>query len=495
MFLGNLNIFPFTENPGFSQNFFTKREGNDPIHFYKLFIDDEILSLIVQETNTYAEQKIIFGITNETLQKNSLLTLWKDTDRREILVFLGMLLWMGLDHKPTLKDYFSTNILYKNDVGRYVGMSRVRFELLLANIHFSNNDTVTGNRLSKIVPLQNLIIKKYQTAYVPYRNVCIDETMIPFRGRLGFRQYIPGKRHKYGIKVFKLCGDQGYTYNIKIYAGKEETPTETPVGTRVVSELMEPLLQSGRILCTDNFYTSVGLAHELLEKKTHLLGTLRKRRKYNPKPVIDAKLKKGEIITKQSNTNVIVGKWKDKRDVLFLTTESVPEMVEVETKNGTVQKPSTIVQYNNMKSFIDVSDQKASYSTAVRRGIKWYRKVAVELLVNTTVVNAHIAYQEITGKKVNITKFREQIANKIFEDAAALHINDRDDEGLQRNHKLVEIEQRGRCTKCYKIYSETNGRTYAMKNTKRVKTCCQACSEKFLCMTCFFNSHNCQAKR
>lgn len=46
--------------------------------------------------------------------------------------------------------------------------------------------------------------------------------MIPFRGRLLFRQYIPDKRHKYGIKVFKICDTTGYTYSVEIYTGKTD---------------------------------------------------------------------------------------------------------------------------------------------------------------------------------------------------------------------------------------------------------------------------------
>nr|CAI5863377.1 unnamed protein product [Callosobruchus analis] len=247
--------------------------------------------------------------------------------------------------------------------------------------------------------------------------------------------------------------------------GKENNPNEQPVASRVVLELMEPLLDCGRLLVTDNFYTSVSLAHALLDRKTHLIGTLRKNRKYNPKPVTDAKLEKGAMIARESNTHVVVGKWKDKREVLFLTTEAVPKITDVQTKRGAVKKPSTIAKYNSIKSFIDVSDQKASYSTAVRRGIKWYRKVAIELLTNTAPVNAHIAYQSVTKKTINITKFREEITNKIFNDRHnAVNIPS---EEASRNHKFIETKSRGRCTRCYKVNSDRNGRGYAMKNTPR----------------------------
>lgn len=186
---------------------------------------------------------------------------------------------------------------------------------------------------------------------------------------------------------------------LKFIVAKRTIKTNNQLTVALVLELMEPLLDCGRILCTDNFYTSVNLAHDLLDRKTHLLGTLRKYRKFNPRAVTDATLQKGDMIARESNTHVVVGKWKDKRDVLFLTTEAIPEMTDVQTKRGVVQKPSTNVKYNSIKSFIDVSDQKASYSTTVRRGIKWYRKVAVELLTNTAVVNAHIAYQSVMKKK------------------------------------------------------------------------------------------------
>lgn len=55
---------------------------------------------------------------------------------------------------------------------------------------------------------------------------------------------------------------------------------------------MELILVTGQTLYTDNYYTSVDLAHTLLDNDTHLVGTLQRNRKYNPRPVIDSRLKK-----------------------------------------------------------------------------------------------------------------------------------------------------------------------------------------------------------
>ncbi|KAG8274398.1 hypothetical protein J6590_108268 [Homalodisca vitripennis] len=373
-------------------------------------------------------------------------------------------------------------------------MSRNRFELLLRNFHLSDNESSETN-LPKLYKIQVLIDKlnsTFQNAYTPHENVCIDETMIPYRGRLGFRQYIPGKRHKYGLKLFKLCLQGGYTWNVKLYAGKENS-TSGKLSTNVVMELMAPLLNSGRTLVTDNFYTSVELAHQLNEKETHLIGTLNKKRKYNPQPIVSAKLSRGEMVTLQSDKNCIVGKWKDKRDVLFLTTKAVPVLTEVPSRRGPIKKPSTILEYNTVKSYIDVSDQLASYATTVRKGVKWYRKVAIELLTNTAVVNAHALYKIITNNsKVQITEFREKLATSMIFGEAIQTGNNSPRNPNVRKHELLEPEERkrGRCTLCYTKLTERYGRATAAKQAKQVYTMCGGCPGiNFMCLACFYDKH------
>lgn len=46
-------------------------------------------------------------------------------------------------------------------------------------------EVVTEDRLQKISPLPNLLIKK---PIVPKENVCIDETLVSFREPVSFRQ-------------------------------------------------------------------------------------------------------------------------------------------------------------------------------------------------------------------------------------------------------------------------------------------------------------------
>ena len=38
--------------------------------------------------------------------------------------------------------------------------------------------------------------------YIPGTDLCVDERLVPFRGRVGFRQYIPSEPAKYGMKIW-----------------------------------------------------------------------------------------------------------------------------------------------------------------------------------------------------------------------------------------------------------------------------------------------------
>lgn len=54
---------------------------------------------------------------------------------------------------------------------------------------------------------------------------------------------MPGKSHRYGIKIFKLCDEKGYTLNLSIYSGRGDGQ-----GTKVVSNLADTHLGVGQIM-------------------------------------------------------------------------------------------------------------------------------------------------------------------------------------------------------------------------------------------------------
>lgn len=252
----------------------------NPFSIYKLFLSDDIIDLMVLETNKYYEYSVAQPQSSVSSRKHK--QEWKPTTRDEMLVFIGILLIMGIVRLPEMRLYWSKDPMYANERIKRA-MKRERFFDFLQYWHFSDSEQVSSdNRLFKISTLLEMINRNFQEVVEPGKELTIDETMIPWRGRLQFRQYIPGKRHKYGVKIYKLCLVEGYTYKINIYSGKNPRPIKQSHPHSVVMELMDGLLQEGRILYTDNFYTSVPLAKELLQKQTFLCGTLRANRLFLP---------------------------------------------------------------------------------------------------------------------------------------------------------------------------------------------------------------------
>ncbi|KAJ8938757.1 hypothetical protein NQ314_011354 [Rhamnusium bicolor] len=94
-------------------------------------------------------------------------------------------------------------------------MKRDRFDCLLKFLHLSNNEdpAANGDRLFKVNNIINLICNQFKQTLSPAENIVIDESVVPWRGRLVFRQYLPTKAHKYGVKLYKICTTEGFTYD------------------------------------------------------------------------------------------------------------------------------------------------------------------------------------------------------------------------------------------------------------------------------------------
>ncbi|KAJ8364921.1 hypothetical protein SKAU_G00137520 [Synaphobranchus kaupii] len=89
-------------------------------------------------------------------------------------------------------------------------------------------------------------------------DLCVDESLMLWKGRLGFRQYIPSKRHRFGIKFFVLCDVvTGYVQDMVIYTGATtsiESIEGLGVSGSVVMTLLAPHLGKGHVLYVDNWY-------------------------------------------------------------------------------------------------------------------------------------------------------------------------------------------------------------------------------------------------
>ena len=260
-----------------------------------------------------------------------------------------------------------------------------------------------------------MILEQYHSVYKSGPDVVIDESMVPFRGCVAFRQYIPGKSHKYGCKLYKLCMPSGYTLNLELYVEVGKcTPSLSTVESLTV-RLMKNHLDMGVTLFPDNFYTSNSLAEYLLQHKTYLCGTVKVNRKSLPKTVLKAKLKRGKIKALESDKGVKVFNWKDKRNVVTLSTvpehdNTLVDTTKVSRASEPIKKPQSVLDYNKCKKGVDLSDQMSSYYLPLKKTRIWYKKVVFEVIAGTSVVNAWVLYnQYCAAKTMPIQNFRESI--------------------------------------------------------------------------------------
>ncbi|KAF2885917.1 hypothetical protein ILUMI_20256 [Ignelater luminosus] len=265
--------------------------GNEPVDYFNLFFTDQFLEMIVQESNDYAESIFMRAGVSEY----SRITSWKPLTVGEMKVFLGLLFHMGTLKAVRMTDYWKQAPLFSLGFGAY--MSRNRFFLIMRCMHFAKNaspeDPAPQDRLYKVRPLITHFNERVKLVYYPHKNLCIDESVMLWRGRLFFRVYIQNKRHKYGVKFYLLTEPNGFILRCIVYSGKSDVLAGVGHAEKIVNSLTEDFYDAGHSLFMDNYYNSVGLAERLLEKKTNCTGTLRKDRKENPKEVTTKKLKKG----------------------------------------------------------------------------------------------------------------------------------------------------------------------------------------------------------
>ena len=122
---------------------------------------------------------------------------------------------MGVMRFLTLQHYWrQKKVLFRTEFGNF--MARDRFLLIWRYLHLADKgqvDAANPDKLSKVRPMVSHLEGTFRAAYTPYGDVTIDQSMVKFKGWLGFRQYMPAKPIKWGIKVWALAKSRnGYLH-------------------------------------------------------------------------------------------------------------------------------------------------------------------------------------------------------------------------------------------------------------------------------------------
>lgn len=219
------------------------------------FLNPEILELLVKHSVLYAGRK------------NCRLEIGND----EMFVFIAVLYVSGYVPVPRRRMFWEARDDTRN-VLVYNSIRRNRFEEIFKLLHAADNNNLAQNdKMAKLRPLIEIMNQNF-VKYTPF-SACmsIDESMIPYFGRNGCKQFIREIPIHFGYKAGVLATSSGYCVNFDVYQWRKIQPTNENLGLweSVVINFVK-LLQTNFpdlqfSLFFDNFFSSISLINKLGE--------------------------------------------------------------------------------------------------------------------------------------------------------------------------------------------------------------------------------------
>ena len=159
-----------------------------------------------------AEQTNIYSIQKRGICVN--------TSKKELEQCLGFYFRMWLCQMPGTRCYWERATAYP--LISHV-MPRNRFRLLLTVIHCVDNMSATEetkkDKIWKVRPVVDCV-RKNCLKIIPEEHNAIDEMMVAFKGTTSqIRQYVKGKPHPWGFKIWVRPGVSGMVYDFEVNQG------------------------------------------------------------------------------------------------------------------------------------------------------------------------------------------------------------------------------------------------------------------------------------
>ena len=224
-------------------------------------------------------------------------TWYKETDQKELHAFLGLMyfravLKLNLFTRQTILYHESSHELFA------ATMSQKQFTFLCRMISFDDSTTRTNwwnhDKYAAFWKFFKAVNQNNGKMRNPSYYLAIDETLYPFRGRIGLKQYNPSKPAKYGLLYRSLCDVVvPYTYITLSYAEKPDDINneakkyyvcDTDGYTKyLVEEFTKINSIDGCNISMDRYFTSVTIARWATDHKFTIVGTMKHNRKGIPK--------------------------------------------------------------------------------------------------------------------------------------------------------------------------------------------------------------------
>ena len=157
-------------------------EIRDPYSYIKDYLDENIMKIIVEETNKYAIQKN----PNKPVNLTS----------KELEQWIGLIYYFSISKLPNAKMHWSQQLpSFANYASKI--MSRNRYQDIKSNFHLVDNNEIEGSndKMIKVRPLIEHVRSKFKKIQ-KIQNLSVDEQIVPFKGASSLKQYLPNKIKK-----------------------------------------------------------------------------------------------------------------------------------------------------------------------------------------------------------------------------------------------------------------------------------------------------------
>ncbi|XP_071122146.1 piggyBac transposable element-derived protein 5-like [Mytilus edulis] len=110
-------------------------QDKTPLDFFTLFFDYVLLEMLIQQTDSYA--KSFCKLQKENKPDENKMA-WVRPTIQEMNAFFGLCFEMGIDRKPSIRMYWSTDSFLQSPLHSKT-MSRDRFTQIMRYLHFSDS--------------------------------------------------------------------------------------------------------------------------------------------------------------------------------------------------------------------------------------------------------------------------------------------------------------------------------------------------------------------
>jgi hypothetical protein len=347
-----------------------------PVDVFHLYFTQEIADDIATETVRYARQCGDMAF---------------DIQRDDINRFVLLLLYSGYVHLPRQNMYWGRDFDLHLELPSML-MSKSRFKQIKKYLHFCNNDSIDiqANRFAKIQPLIDNLNKVLIQFGIPYRTLGVDEQMVRYAGRHPVKQYMRCKPVKWGYKMWILSDSTGYPYHICPYQGAaSSSKSDKPLAYRVVMGMAQVVSQVSDLgaheMYMDNFFTSLGLLHDLHKANLRASGIIR------PNRIENAPLKKESQLKNRGDHDVLCDgvvrliRLQDSKLVTLATNfDSVQPFHQITRQSKAGQRsiniPHAFSSYNAHMGAVDLTNRFVVDYECSFRGKKWYWPIFINCI-------------------------------------------------------------------------------------------------------------------